>query len=44
MNVRCVSVIKEVSPKAHIIIDRFEIILLINRAMNIIRVHIINSF
>lgn len=44
MNAGYVSVIKEVFPKAHIIIDRFHIVQLINRAMNITRVRIMNSF
>lgn len=44
MNAGYVSVIKEVFPKAQIIIDRFHIVQLINRAMNMTRVRIMNSF
>src|SRR5699024_11761314 len=38
MNAGYINVIKEVFPKAQIIIDRFHIVQLINRAMNMTRV------
>src|SRR5699024_680987 len=44
MNAGYVSVIKEMFPKANIIIDQFHLVQLINRSMNKISIHIINTF
>src|SRR5699024_5652888 len=44
MNAGYINVIKEVFPKAQIIIDRFHIVHLINRGMNMTSVRIMNSF
>ncbi len=44
MNAGYVSVIKEMFPKAVIIIDRFHLVQLINRSMNRIRIYIMNTF
>src|SRR5699024_10871480 len=43
MNAGYVSVIKEMFPKANIIIDQFHLVQLINRSMNKIRVHVMNT-
>src|SRR5699024_4970343 len=43
MNAVYVSVIKEMFPKVNIIIDQFHLVQLINRSMNKIRVHVINT-
>src|SRR5690625_1246757 len=44
MNAGYVSVIKEIFPQAKIIIDRFHLVQLISRAMNMTRVRIMNTF
>jgi len=44
MNAGYVNVIKEMFPKAKIIIDRFHLVQLINRSMNKCRVRIMNAF
>ena len=44
MNAGYVSVIKEIFPKAKIIIDRFHIVQLVSRSMNITRVRVMNNF
>src|SRR5699024_11802786 len=44
MNAGYVSVIKEVFPQAQIIIDRFHIVQLVSRSMNMTRVGVMNGF
>ena len=44
MNAGYVSVIKEMFPKANIIIEPFHLVQLINRSMNKIRVQVMNVF
>lgn len=43
MNAGYVSVIQEMFPKADIIIDQFHLVQLINRSMNKIRIHVMNT-
>ena len=44
MNASYVSFIPDIFPKAHIIIDRFHIVQLVNRSMNKTRVKVMNQF